>query len=76
MRAMASAFLLFLINLIGLGLGPQLVGVVSDLLSSRLGEESLRWALVLTVAINVWSGVHYFLGARTLRVELDGVTTR
>jgi MFS family permease len=76
MRAVASAFLLFLINLIGLGLGPLMVGVTSDLLSSTFAEESLRWALVLTVAINVWSGVHYFLGARTLRADLAGVATR
>jgi MFS family permease len=76
MRAVASAFLLFLINLIGLGLGPQTVGILSDALAPRFGAESLRWALVVTVVINVWSGVHYFLGARTLRAELDGVTTR
>jgi MFS family permease len=76
MRAVASAFLLFLINLIGLGLGPQLVGILSDLLRPSYAEESLRYALVVTVVINVWSGLHYFLGARTLRAELAGVSTR
>ena len=54
----------------------QLVGILSDLLRPSYAEESLRYALVLTVVINVWSGVHYFLGARTLRAELDGVATR
>ena len=72
MRAVASAFLLFLLNLIGLGLGPQMVGVASDLLAPRLEEESLRGALVLTVMFNLWSGLHYFLGARTLRADLAG----
>jgi len=76
MRAVASAFLLFLINLIGFGLGPQLVGILSDLLAPRLEEESLRGALVVMVSVNLWSGVHYFLGARTLRAELAGVATR
>lgn len=76
MRAVASAFLLFLINLIGLGLGPQMVGIASDLLAPRLAEDSLRGALVLTVAINLWSGLHYFLGARTLRADLAGTATR
>jgi MFS family permease len=70
MRAVASAFLLFLLNLIGLGLGPQMVGVASDLLAPRLDQQSLRGALVLTVMINLWSGLHYFLGARTLRADL------
>ena len=70
MRAVASAFLLFMLNLIGLGLGPQLVGIASDLLASRLADDSLRGALVLTVLFNLWSGVHYFLGTRTLRADL------
>ncbi len=76
MRAVASAFLLFLINLIGLGLGPQIVGVASDLLASRLEQDSLRGALVLTVMFNLWSGLHYFLGARTLRADLAGTAAR
>jgi MFS family permease len=76
MRAVASAFLLFLINLIGFGLGPQVVGILSDLLAPRLEEESLRGALVVMVGFNLWSGIHYFLGARTLRAELAGVAAR
>jgi hypothetical protein len=76
MRAVASAFMLFLINLIGLGLGPQMVGISSDLLAPRLEEESLRGSLVLTVLFNLWSGAHYFLAARTLRADLAGATTR
>jgi hypothetical protein len=76
MRAVASAFLLFLINLIGLGLGPQAVGIASDALAPRLEEESLRGALVGMVALNLWSGLHYFLGARTLRAELAGAAGR
>lgn len=70
MRAVASAFMLFLLNLIGLGLGPQIVGIASDLLAPRLEAESLRGALALVVIFNLWSGAHYFLGARTLRADL------
>jgi MFS family permease len=70
MRAVASAFMLFLLNLIGLGLGPQVVGIASDLLAPRLAGESLRGALSLVVVFNFWSAAHYFLGARTLRAEL------
>lgn len=71
MRAVASAFMLFLLNLIGLGLGPQIVGIASDLLAPRLAGESLRGALSLVVILNFWSSAHYFLGARTLRAELS-----
>jgi MFS family permease len=70
MRAVASAFMLFLLNLIGLGLGPQIVGIASDLLAPHLEGESLRGALALVVIFNFWSGAHYFLGARSLRADL------
>jgi hypothetical protein len=76
MRAVASAFLLFLINLLGLGLGPQVVGIASDLLVPSLAEDSLRGALVITVAFNLWSGLHYFLGARALEADLAGTQAR
>ena len=70
-RAMASAILLFVISLIGLGLGPFLVGVLSDYLKPAYGEESLRIALLLTFLFNIWSAVHYYLAGRTLREDLD-----
>ena len=70
MRAVASAILLFLLNLIGMGLGPTLVGVASDMLAPTMGAESLRYALCLAVLVNVWATAHYFLGARTLRADL------
>jgi len=72
MRATASAILLFVINLIGLGLGPQAVGILSDLLHGEFGIESLRYAMLSTVVVfAAWSVVHYTLGARTLRRDLD-----
>ena len=46
MRAVASALMLFVINLIGLGIGPWLVGRLSDALQPGFGEESLRYSLV------------------------------
>ena len=71
MRATASAILLFVINMIGLGLGPQGVGILSDLFANALGKESLRYALLATtVLFAIWSVVHYLLAARTLREDL------
>lgn len=71
MRAVASAILLFILNLIGLGLGPLAVGKISDVLADSLGNESLRYALIIVVAVNIWSAYHYFRAARTLRRDLD-----
>jgi MFS family permease len=72
MRALVSAILLFIINLVGLGLGPQAVGALSDLLKPGLGVESVRYALLYTVAIGAaWSTLHYVLAGRTLRADLE-----
>ena len=71
MRATASAILLFVINLIGLGLGPQAVGILSDLLQGSFGIESLRYALLfVVVTFAAWSVLHYALAARTLVADL------
>jgi MFS family permease len=71
MRATASAILLFIINMIGLGLGPQTVGMVSDLLTPSYGTEAIRYALLSVVVTgSVWAAGHYFLAARTLRDDL------
>ena len=49
MRAKAQALLLFTVNMVGLGLGPQWVGLVSDILAPRFGDDSLRYAMVTTI---------------------------
>ncbi|MBX3495638.1 MAG: MFS transporter [Parvibaculum sp.] len=68
-RALASAVMLFIINIIGLGFGPQFVGILSDVLrvSFDFGNESLRWALFSTAMLNLWAAVHYFLAGHHLK---------
>jgi predicted MFS family arabinose efflux permease len=46
MRATASASFLFINNLIGLGIGPLLMGKLSEMLKASYGIESLRYAAV------------------------------
>ena len=71
MRATASALLLFVLNLIGLGLGPVFAGAMSDVLSERFGVESIRYSLlILAVGGNLWATFHYWAAARTLRLDL------
>jgi len=70
MRAVASAFILLIINIIGLGMGPLLTGVLSDSLAQVYGNESMRYSL-LTVAVVVgpWSALHYFLAGRHIEED-------
>ncbi|MDE0511878.1 MAG: MFS transporter [Gammaproteobacteria bacterium] len=71
MRSLASAILLFILNLIGLGLGPVFAGFLSDLLRPGYGEESIRYSLLfLAVVGNLWSALHYYLASKTLREDL------
>jgi MFS family permease len=46
MRATASGSFLFINNLVGLGIGPLLMGRISDGLKATYGVESLRYAAV------------------------------
>src|SRR5690606_12117720 len=61
MRSVAAAVKMLCVNLFGLGLGPMLIGVASDLLHPRLGQESLRYALILFAAAHVWAAVHFYI---------------
>jgi MFS family permease len=70
MRATAGASLVFVGNMIGLGLGPLTIGFLSDIYGSAgAGQDALRWALISTVPVSLWAGAHFLLAARTLRAE-------
>lgn len=66
MRTTISSIMLFILNIIGLGFGPQLVGILSDLLEPTYGIESLRYALLLTSFISLWGAYHYYLAGKAL----------
>lgn len=76
MRATAAAVLLFVINIIGLGLGPQAVGILSDLLRPQYGVDSLRYALLSVSMLTIVGAALYWIAARSLRADLDRVPGR
>jgi predicted MFS family arabinose efflux permease len=71
MRALAVAIFLFVINLVGMGLGPLVVGAMSDLLEPRFGHESLRYSMMIISLGTLWAPIHYLLAARSLPGDLD-----
>ncbi|MEM7218616.1 MAG: MFS transporter [Pseudomonadota bacterium] len=73
MRALASSIMLFILNIIGLGFGPQLVGILSDLFAADYGKESLRYALLLLSLLNFWCAYHYYRAGRSLPEDLERV---
>lgn len=76
MRAVASAILLFILNIIGLGLGPQTVGILSDFYAPSAGPESLRYALLTVSVVGFWGAAHFILGARTLKADIARATAQ
>ena len=61
-RTQASALMLLAINLLGMGLGPLLVGMLSDLLS-QFGDSSVRYGLSIGVSLSLVGGVAYLRGS-------------
>lgn len=70
MRAFAASLLIFLANLVGVGLGPLVVGLLSDAWLGKYGPESLRMALLTIPPLFVWAAVHYEAAARALAADL------
>ena len=71
MRSVASGILLFIINIVGLALGPPSVGLLNDYVFADRGAEAVRYSLVsVLVVTGTWALVHYLLAARTLRADL------
>jgi len=71
MRALAAALLLFVSSFVGFGLGPLVVGRLSDALSDNHGIDSLRIAMLLVPVLFAWAALHYYAAARALRAEND-----
>ncbi len=70
-RAVASAAILLMQNLIGLGLGPVLLGFCSDLLKPTYGAESVRYVLFITGLVSLMAALLLWRARRHLPEELD-----
>ncbi|CAN5240088.1 MFS transporter [soil metagenome] len=71
MRGVVVATLQTIATVVGAGLGPFLVGVLSDLYG---GPNSLRWAIMTGMSLNVVAVLCFLNAARTARRDslLDG----
>ena len=69
MRATASASFLLINNLIGLGVGPFLIGGLSDVLKKTYGVEALRYAAVACTGFYVLAALLMLLCISRLRTS-------
>lgn len=75
-RATATAWMMFCVNLIGIGLGPQLVGVLSDLFNASGSAEPLRYALAVVAVFFVVPAIAFTRAARTMVVDAENARHR
>jgi len=76
MRATTLAVVLLFANLIGMGIGPQIVGILSDALVPEFGRDSLRYAMLSMSLVALWSAYHFWQVSRTVTEDLVRVARR
>lgn len=70
-RALASAILFFALNLIGLGLGPLTVGAMSDYLTPKYGNESLRYAYCIMFFSGTIAALLFYRASKFYEKEIS-----
>jgi predicted MFS family arabinose efflux permease len=70
-RAIAAACLLFVQNLIGLGLGPLFFGMLSDWLRPGFGADSVRYVLYGAAVLGLVPAFFFWRCGLRLNAELD-----
>jgi predicted MFS family arabinose efflux permease len=64
LRATAASYSTLAVSVLGIGLAPLLIGMLSDILTPAYGKESLRWALLASLtACIITSALHYRVGS-------------
>ncbi len=62
-RGLSVSLVQFGANLVGFGLGPVVVGEVSEALG---GGAQLRWGMIAVLSFYIWGALHFILAARAL----------
>jgi predicted MFS family arabinose efflux permease len=70
MRTVASSLFLFIVNIVGMGLGSLMIGGLSDALTPAFGENALRYALLSFMVFNLWAAYHYWHAGHFLEADL------
>jgi hypothetical protein len=69
MRAMAAAVYLFIVTIIGMGAGPQVVGILNDWIGT---PDAVRYSLLYTVVVMTLSAaVFFWLTGKTLVQDME-----
>jgi predicted MFS family arabinose efflux permease len=75
LRAIAAAIFMMIVNIIGLGLGPYVTGMLSDRLTPRFGESALAISLCAVTMTCAAGVVSFLLGTRTVAADIDAAAS-
>ena len=71
MRSVASSLMLLIINVIGYAMGPPITGFISDVLEPGLGNESMRYSLLIVSTVLLpLAGWCYWQAGRSIEHDL------
>ena len=78
MRAMAGAFFILTLSMIGLALGPYTLGRISDAFESQgyAAGDALQTSMALILVILIIPSIALFLAAKNLKKDEESVTER
>ena len=70
MRSVTIALLFMFSNLIGFGLGPLFLGLISDFMHPAYGTDSLRYALAMFSPGAFWVAYYYWRSSKTIAADI------
>lgn len=70
MRATTLAIVMTAVHLISMGIGPQVIGALSDVLKPEFGSDSLRYSMLIVATTAVFAGYQFWKAARTVVLDL------
>jgi MFS family permease len=69
-RATASAINLFIVNMIGLGLGPFLIGLLNDRFTAEYGQEAIRYSMLISTSVGGFASFIFYRASQALPEDL------
>ena len=70
LRGTAIALYYLMSYFVGVSVGAQLVGLVSDGLAPSVGVQSLRYGIAVTMALYLWAAFHLWRASTSLPADL------
>lgn len=70
-RALSVAIILFLLNFVGMGMGPTVIGIMSDIFQVEHGTNSLRISFSIMLLAYLGAGILLMIGAKHVKAGLE-----